>query len=202
MLERPGVWLTMLDAYRDADGDLADRPVAALTTAEREGGDVRGRQSAALTVASGSATEPASARRFDVRIDQATRPVEELGRLLQVARAYEALGAVMAAIEASEALDVLDAGALEVALAGTTAAFGFAPHDSQIAFWHAMVLSAAGRGAEAQALLDEALRAEPRLATFAHRFADAGHAAPLAAALRSVPRPKAPLPDLSPRRGH
>ena len=195
MLQRPGVWLTMLDAYRDADGDLAARLLVALAAAERAGGDVRGRQSAALIVASGSAAEPAWARRYDVRIDQATHPIEELSRLLRIARAYEALGAAMAAIEASEAIDVLDAAALEVSLAGTTAAYGFAPDDSQVAFWHAMLLSAAGRGAEAQPLLDDALRAEPRLALFAHRFADAGHAAPLAVALRSVPRPTAPPPE-------
>ena len=186
MLERPAVWLAMLDAYGRASGDLADRLLASLAAAEHEGGDVRGRQSAALTVASGSAAEPAWARRFDLRVDQAADPVGGLGQLLRVARAYEALGA---------ALDAIEAGALEVALAGTSAAHQFAPHDPQVGFWHAMVLSATGRGAEAQPLLEDALRAEPRLALFAHRFADAGHAHPLDTVLRAVPRRLAPPPD-------
>ena len=40
----------MARAYREAEGDLAERMLAALLAAEGEGGDVRGRQSAALLV--------------------------------------------------------------------------------------------------------------------------------------------------------
>ncbi|HEX9551382.1 MAG TPA: DUF1028 domain-containing protein, partial [Candidatus Limnocylindrales bacterium] len=42
MMERPSVWPAMLAAFHGASGDLADRLVAALRTAEAEGGDVRG----------------------------------------------------------------------------------------------------------------------------------------------------------------
>ncbi len=77
----------MAKAYRAHDGDLADRLLAALDAAEAAGGDVRGRQSAALLVV------PASGEtwrtRFDVRVDDAELPLSELRRLLRLARAYE-----------------------------------------------------------------------------------------------------------------
>ena len=47
LMERDTVWGAMADAYRTADGDLADRMLAALTAAQAEGGDIRGTQSAA-----------------------------------------------------------------------------------------------------------------------------------------------------------
>ncbi|MBA3235448.1 MAG: DUF1028 domain-containing protein, partial [Chloroflexi bacterium] len=67
MMERPTVWPAIADAFGRASGDLADRLVTALRAAESEGGDVRGRQSAALVVV--PADGPAWARRFEVRVD-------------------------------------------------------------------------------------------------------------------------------------
>jgi len=182
MLERADVPPLMLDAFRDATGDLADRLLAALSPGQRTGGDVRGSQSAALLVAPGSPGAEPWARRFDLRVDESAQPIEELARLLQVARAYESLEAALAAIET---------GKLEVALDGTTAAHQLVPDDAQIAFWHAIVLFASGQPDEAQPVLDAALRSEPRLAEFGHRFAEAGHGVLIASALRGVRRPRA-----------
>ena len=56
MMERPTVWQAMAAAYATAavgSAPLVDRLVAALRAAEGEGGDVRGRQSAALIVVPG-----------------------------------------------------------------------------------------------------------------------------------------------------
>jgi uncharacterized Ntn-hydrolase superfamily protein len=179
MLERDGVWLTMLDAFRGAGGDLADRLVAALRAGDLGGGDIRGSQSAALLVASGSSPAQPWARRFDLRIDESPRPTEELARLLRIARAYEAL---------DSATDAIENGQLESALAGTSLAHRLAPEDTQVAFLYAMVLLASGRADEARPVLDAAIRSEPRLAEFGRRFADAGHGAPIAEALRGVRR--------------
>ena len=54
MMERPTVPAAMLATFLGTDGPLARRLVAALRAAEREGGDVRGRQSAAVVVAPGT----------------------------------------------------------------------------------------------------------------------------------------------------
>lgn len=183
MLERHDAPLLMLDAYQAATGDLADRLMAALAAGDRAGGDIRGRRSAALVVAPGTPQAAPWARRFDLRIDQSEQPLEELARLLCVARAYAALDT---AIEASEA------GELETALASTAVAHRLAPADAQVSFWHAMVLSASGKAAEARPVLEEALRSEPRLRDFGRRFVEAGHGAHLRAALLEVPRPTRP----------
>jgi uncharacterized Ntn-hydrolase superfamily protein len=80
----------MAEAYVGADGDLADRLLAALDAAEAAGGDVRGRQSAALLIvpAEGEAWQ----RRFDVRVEDHPEPLAELRRLVSLARAYELAG--------------------------------------------------------------------------------------------------------------
>jgi len=69
---------------------LAERLVAALAAGEQAGGDLRGRQSAALLVVGpGGAGEPEDAVPVDLRVDDAPDPLGALGRLLYLQRAYE-----------------------------------------------------------------------------------------------------------------
>jgi uncharacterized Ntn-hydrolase superfamily protein len=81
------VWPAMAETFRAAEGDLATRLLATLDAAEAEGGDVRGRQSAALVVAA-AAAEPWR-KRFDLRVEDHADPLGELRRVLGLARAYE-----------------------------------------------------------------------------------------------------------------
>ena len=53
MMENATVWEAMARAYESSEGDLAERLLAALEAAQEAGGDIRGRQSAALIVVSG-----------------------------------------------------------------------------------------------------------------------------------------------------
>jgi uncharacterized Ntn-hydrolase superfamily protein len=80
------VWPAMLDAYETAAGPLAARLMAALNAAERAGGDVRGRQSAAIIVV------PASGNPWDtvlsLRVEDHPEPLEELARLARLHEAY------------------------------------------------------------------------------------------------------------------
>jgi uncharacterized Ntn-hydrolase superfamily protein len=78
----------MAAAYEAARGPLDARLLAALDAAEAEGGDVRGRQSAALLVAGGPETEPWR-RQFDLRVDDHPDPLAELRRLHRLQRAYD-----------------------------------------------------------------------------------------------------------------
>jgi uncharacterized Ntn-hydrolase superfamily protein len=67
LMESSTVWPAMADAFETASGDLAERLLAALEAAEAEGGDIRGRQSAALLVVSGEPTgRPWVDRTFDL----------------------------------------------------------------------------------------------------------------------------------------
>ena len=86
MMLRDDVPVAMLDAYRESAGPLADRLLAALQAAEAAGGDLRGRQSAALVVAPPHG-EP-WLRSVDVRVDDHEDPLGELARLLRLQRAY------------------------------------------------------------------------------------------------------------------
>ena len=189
MVERADTWLVMQAAFSAATGDLADRLLQALWAAEREGGDIRGTRSAALLVAPGASGAPGSqaskpwVRRFDLRIDMSIQPLEDLARLLRSARAFEALDAAM---------DANRAGQLEVALEGIAAAHELAPDDAQVGFWHAIAMACSGRPDEAGPMMQAALRMEPRMAEFGHRYVEAGHGALMDTALRAVPRPPRP----------
>ncbi|MHC4140978.1 MAG: DUF1028 domain-containing protein, partial [Planctomycetota bacterium] len=94
------VWPAMARAYRESTGDLADRLVAALEAAQEIGGDIRGKQSAALLVVSAASTgRPWEDRRFDLRVEDHPQPVQELKRLVRLQRAYLHMNAGDAAIE-------------------------------------------------------------------------------------------------------
>jgi uncharacterized Ntn-hydrolase superfamily protein len=168
MMERPTVWPAMADAYRSTDGPLADRLMAALLAAEADGGDVRGRQAAALLVV--PASGPAWAIRYDLRVEDHHVPLDELARLLRVARAYEAF---------DRATDAAQTGDLAAAAVAMDEAHALAPDDDQITLWTALFLGGVRRMDEALRLFAEARQAEPRSAEHLRRFLAAGHLPPV-----------------------
>jgi uncharacterized Ntn-hydrolase superfamily protein len=193
MMERPTVPAAMLATFLGTVGPLARRLFAALRAAEREGGDVRGRQSAALVVAPGTdrlgagsgvgGPAPAAgerpqpwARLVDLRVDDHPSPLDELRRLLDLNDAYEAMNDAEQALLRGDASRAAAAGARSVALA---------PDDDQVVLWSAVGLAAAGRVDEARAALAVALAAEPRSVEHLRRFHEAGHL-PGGAALRAL----------------
>ena len=163
MMERPTVWPAMAGAYGATRGELADRLLAALRAAEAEGGDVRGRQSAALLVV--PASGPAWATRYDLRVEDDRAPLDELARLLRLARAYEAF---------DRTEEPAMAGDLQTAADAMTTAHELAPDDDQITLWTSLFYAGAGRIDEAKALFAEASRAEPRSGEHLRRFLAAG----------------------------
>src|SRR5271168_4816399 len=89
MMLKNTVWPAMAEAYTSAKGELVDRFLAALDAAEAEGGDIRGRQSAAILIVEGkSSGRPWHDRIFDLRVDDASEPLVEIRRLVAVRRAY------------------------------------------------------------------------------------------------------------------
>ena len=90
LMERDTVWGAMARAYESAEGDLAERLMASLEAAEAEGGDIRGRQSAAiLVVPAAGEGRPWRETVVDLRVEDHPRPLAELRRLLRVHRAYQ-----------------------------------------------------------------------------------------------------------------
>ena len=139
MMASAGVPEAMADAYRAHVGDLAERLLAALDAAEGAGGDVRGRQSAALLVV--PATGAAWQARFDVRVEDDADPLSELRRLVRLARAYEMAG---------EADERLAEGQHDEATRIYLAAAELAPEADELSFWGGLGVAARDvqRGAE------------------------------------------------------
>ena len=148
IMERATVPDAMVAAFRAADGDLAERLVQALEAAEGEGGDLRGRQSAALIVVAPRATgRPTEDTLFDIRVDDHPDPVADLRRLVGLSRAYERV---------DRGDELAAAGDVEAALAEYEAAHAEQPDSAELAFWHGVALAANGREQEARPLLDRA----------------------------------------------
>ena len=85
MMAQDTVWGEMAAAYETAAGDLAERLLAALDAAQAEGGDIRGRQTAALLVVG---SQPSPIHLIDLRVDHDPDPLGQLRRLLRLHRAY------------------------------------------------------------------------------------------------------------------
>lgn len=126
----------MVKAYTNTEGDLAERMMAALEAAQGEGGDIRGKQSAAMLVVSGDASkERWNATDFDLRVDDNPDPIAEMRRLLTVARGYKMM-------QAGD--DYWTEGKVEEALVAYTKAEEMMPNSHEAVFWHAATLAAGG----------------------------------------------------------
>jgi uncharacterized Ntn-hydrolase superfamily protein len=79
----------MAEAFEAARGRLPERILEALGAAQREGGDRRGQESAALLVAKPGGGYGGNHDRYvDLRVDDHAEPIEELARLLELHRFY------------------------------------------------------------------------------------------------------------------
>ena len=153
MMANATVCPAMKAAFEKGQGDLAERMMHALEAAQAAGGDLRGKQSAALLVVAGDAATPAwKGRVFDLRVEDAPEPVVELRRLLGVARTYRKM---------TEGDDLMTVGKVEEALAAYTEAERLSPDNDEAVFWHAATLAAIGRVDESLPLFQKAFAMKP-----------------------------------------
>jgi uncharacterized Ntn-hydrolase superfamily protein len=153
LMDQATVWPAMAKAYRGATGDLADRLLAALRAAQAEGGDIRGRQSAAILIVKGKASgQPWNDRLFDLRVEDHPDPLKELGRLIQLRRAYRHM---------DEGDGFVTAGKWAEAKTAYEAAARLAPGIWEMPFWQAVALASSGRSNEALPIFKQVFAAEP-----------------------------------------
>jgi tetratricopeptide (TPR) repeat protein len=129
----------MARAYETTAGDLAERLLAALEAGEAAGGDIRGKQSAALVVVSGDRSARPWERVFELRVEDHPAPLVELRRLVRVARAYAA---------ATAGDNFVAAGNIDSALAAYTRAATILPDSAtngELIYWQAVTLADLGR---------------------------------------------------------
>jgi uncharacterized Ntn-hydrolase superfamily protein len=152
IMERDTVPAAMVRAYSSSSGiSFAERLLAALDAAQGEGGDLRGRQSAALLIVSPRATgNPAEDRPMDLRVEDHPDPLGELRRLLSLRRAYQR-------VDVGDQLAA--AGDVDGSLAEYEAAHRSQPDNLELAFWHGVALAASGREEDAAPILRRAFSA-------------------------------------------
>ncbi len=154
LMRDEGVPEAMSRAFEEAPvgTPLAERLVLALHAAEGAGGDVRGRQSAAILVVKGESTGRVWADRVvELRVEDHASPVDELARLLKLHRAYERM---------NDGDEAMERGDVEGALREYGAARALAGGHAEMAFWTAVSLLNAGKTSEAEPILREAYRDE------------------------------------------
>ena len=174
MMAADTVPAAMATAYEASDGDLAERLLAALDAAEGEGGDVRGRQSAALLVV--PAAGESWRTRFDVRVDDHPEPLPELRRLMRLARAYEL---------AEHADEALARGEGAEATSLYLKATELAPEADELVFWAGLGVAADDLAAGVE-LVRRAASVKRSWLTLLERLP--GELAPSAAAVRDALR--------------
>ena len=124
----------MANAFKSSRGkSLADRILLALEAAELAGGDIRGKQSAALLVVPAkSEGKPWDERTVDLRVDDAAQPLKELRRLLQVHTAYQHMNNGDLAIEKND---------MAIAMKEYRAAMQLMPNNLEMQYWTAVTLA-------------------------------------------------------------
>jgi len=160
------VWPAMARAFEAAKGDLADRMLAALDAAQAAGGDIRGKQSAALIVVTGKPTgKPWMDRIFDLRVDDSSEPLRELRRLVVLQRAYNHMNAGDLAVEQKDN---------DRALIEYRAAAELVPDNAEMVYWHAVALVNMGRVEESMPLFRRAFAKDRNWETVTARLAKVG----------------------------
>ena len=169
LMDRDSVWPAMAHAYENTEGDLAERLLAALEVAEAEGGDLRGRQSAAILVVSAEDTgRPWVDHVFDLRVEDHPEPVEDLRRLVRLARAYHKL---------NEGDEWVTVGDMEAAMDAYRTATEMVPDEAtggEAPFWVGVTLASEGREEEAIPYLQRAQAQYDRWADLLRRLPASG----------------------------
>jgi uncharacterized Ntn-hydrolase superfamily protein len=140
------VWGAMSEAYLGATGPLAERLIDALDAGEAAGGDLRGRQSAAVLVVPGEGE--AWQTQVELRVEDHEDPLVELRRLWGLDTSYRMM----------KEADVVFAAGDEVRSAEIyVEAWELVPDNHELKFWASLAMVELGQEERAGALLREAI---------------------------------------------
>ena len=148
--------------YERSEGDLGERLLRTLVAAERAGGDIRGRQSAALLVVRGESTgHPWEDRLIDLRVEDHPDPLRELRRLYEMSRIYGEMNRGDAALEKGDLVEAL----ARYGEAAESAAGGI-----EVSYWYAVTLAANGRVEDAIPIFSEVFSEDPNWTELTRRL--------------------------------
>ncbi|HEX8425987.1 MAG TPA: DUF1028 domain-containing protein [Hymenobacter sp.] len=157
----------MAKAYeQNAKLPFAERVVATLEAAQAAGGDIRGRQSGALLVVRGKATDaPWDDQLINLRVDDCAEPLKELARLLRLHRAYEHMNAGDLAVEKND---------VPGAIREYQAAEKLFPDNLEMKYWHAISLANKQQVPAALKMLQPIFKQDPNWRTLTQRLPKVG----------------------------
>lgn len=167
MMLNEKVWPAMSEAFEGSAGQpLAERLVAALEAAEAAGGDIRGKQSAALLVVKAEPTGKIwQDKLVDLRIEDHQNPIQEMKRLLKVHRAYEHMNKGDLAVEHND---------INGAMKEYNAASKLFPENEEMKYWTAVTLANVGRLDEALPMFREVFSKNSNWRVLTPRLVDVG----------------------------
>lgn len=124
----------MAEAFENSNGKtLAERMLLALEAAQKAGGDIRGKQSAALLVVPARTEgKPWDERTVDLRVDDSNEPIKELRRLYTVHLAYQHMNNGDLAVEKND---------MNKAMNEYNAAMLLMPGNLEMQYWTAVTLA-------------------------------------------------------------
>ena len=140
--------------------------MAALEAAQQEGGDIRGKQSAALIVVSGKSSGVWwEDRVYDLRVEDHPEPVKELKRLLKLNKAY---------LHMNQGDEFLTNNKIPEAMQAYSQAMNMFPDNAEMIFWPAVTLASTGRIEESLPLFKKVFAMDFNWATMLHRLPQVG----------------------------
>jgi uncharacterized Ntn-hydrolase superfamily protein len=156
----------MANAFENSKGDLADRMMAALEAAEAEGGDIRGKQSAAMLIVTGDPTGVDwKDTKLSLRIEDHPSPLVELKRLIRIHRAYQ---------HANMGDHYMEIEEIENALLEYTKAEEYYPENEELPYWSAIALVNGGRLEDALPMFKNVFKRNPDLKEMTPRLIHSG----------------------------
>lgn len=148
------------------DLPLAERVLEVLKAAEASGGDIRGKQSAAIIVVGPNKVENSwEEKKIDLRVDDHEEPLLEMERLLKVARAYEFMNRGDLAMEENN---------IEKALEEYGNAMELFPDNLEMQYWTAVALANSGRMEEAKPIFEAVFAEDENWKEMTRRLPSAG----------------------------
>ncbi len=147
LMDKNTVWPAMARAFKNAKGSLAERMLSAMEAAEAEGGDIRGKQSAAILVVKAKSTGNSwQDKVVDLRVEDHENPIKEMRRLLNVHKAYEYMNKGDLAVEHSD---------FELAKTHYKLAQKLNPANLEMKYWYAVTLANSGHFSDAKIIFKD-----------------------------------------------
>ena len=142
LMDKNTVWPAMAEAFKNTKGSLAERMLAAMEAAQSEGGDIRGKQSAAMLIVKAHSTGNSwEDKVLDLRIEDNENPLKEMRRLLTIHTAYEFMNKGDLAVEIGDNV---------LAKEHYMNAQKLNPDNLEMKYWYAITLANNGEFTEAK----------------------------------------------------